>query len=374
MSDSLDDEFNKFLAEVERLTIEHGDSADTDADGPKVVANSDNYKASPLLSESSSAADKRKKIHRKNKESVMQNANINQRAWTEFTKLDVSRTESNTSNDDSRQKISFKIQTSKSKSKKKTNAVNKDIRKENDKVLDKSTCQNGVKQDGDRNTDGISSHTLQFLYPCWTLVIDTSALVNDNGYGVERLIDLANHISHNRFKYQKQQANKQYTLANTMVEEPIKIILPYSVWNELEYQSKSDNSDLAFSARTVIRMLRDALQQNHNQPTVSERIEVDRVVQSQSLLQHQNSAKKFVPYDLASKPTNDDHIIACALAEQESWAAESEGSLSGGVVMITSDNNMTCKALSNGLKVFSPTDFHEYYLERMESLRQRSRR
>jgi predicted ribonuclease YlaK len=121
-------------------------------------------------------------------------------------------------------------------------------------------------------------------------------------------------------------------------------------------------------------MLRDALQQNHNQPTVSERIEVDRVVQSQSLLQHQNSAKKFVPYDLASKPTNDDHIIACALAEQESWAAESEGSLSGGVVMITSDNNMTCKALSNGLKVFSPTDFHEYYLEHMESLRQRSRR
>ena len=56
--------------------------------------------------------------------------------------------------------------------------------------------------------------------------------------------------------------------------------------------------------------------------------------------------------------TNDDHIIACALVELEKWAGDN---IAGGVVMITSDNNMAYKAYSNGLEVYSPLDFNAYY-------------
>ena len=119
----------------------------------------------------------------------------------------------------------------------------------------------------------------------------------------------------------------------------------------------------------VIRLLKDELQHNNNQSSISEGIGPEPVVQSQSLSQSKDAAKKFVSRDLVTTPTNDDHIIACALVELEKWTGDN---IAGGVVMITSDNNMACKAYSNGLKVYSPFDFNAYYLERMDSLRQRA--
>lgn len=194
-------------------------------------------------------------------------------------------------------------------------------------------------------------------------------MVNDNGFEVQRLIDLASQIFLKHYSWQKKSANnRQYTSVNAIVEEPITLIIPYKVWSELEYQSKSDNADLAFSARTVMRMLRDALQPSSNE---NSHVGASRVVQSQSIVEFQNASKKFVLHDALPSPTNDDHIIACALSEHEKWRSAGR-IISGGVVMLTSDNNMTLKALSNGLKAYSPSDFRTYYTERIDSLRLRA--
>jgi hypothetical protein len=122
-----------------------------------------------------------------------------------------------------------------------------------------------------------------------------------------------------------------------------------------------------------MRMLRDELQQGNNQDNALGNIAPGRVVHSQTLVESQDAAKKYVTHEVTLNPTNDDHIVACALNEQEK-CIPGTNSVSGGVVMITSDNNMTCKALSNGLKVYSPAAFRAYYLERIDSLRQRCSR
>ena len=393
MSDSLDDEFNAFLQEVDALSIHHNNA--TGADGDYVNDNqlqpniqqvsSDSFNNEQNSEEPAivpcendaltvcTVTDKEeKKLIRKQKENIIKKAGVNQRAWAEFTKLDLSKTESSDSVDNSGgPKISFKIQSDKSKSKKKNRCASQP----SSGISDKPT-QRDKRTDTDTTTTTIesdSSYITLHLCPCWTLVIDTSAFINDNGFEAQKLIDLANHVSLTRFKHQRQHDNKrEYSSKNAIVEEPIQIIIPYKVWNELEYQSKSDDSDLAFSARTVIRMLKDELKQN-SVHTAADINGPDKVVKAQTLVQSQDASKRFVLHEFSSKPTNDDHILACALVEQEKWAPNSVASVtSGGVVLITSDNNMACKAHSNGLKVYSASEFCDYYVERMNSLRQRT--
>ena len=398
MSD-LEDQFNTFLAEVEALSIQHADPTAISQAANESPSNSNALTTNDICTQeqnqnhiaagstATARSEEDKKSRRKEKESVIKNATNNSRAWAEFTKLDLPKPVAGSTPDGDviRPKISFKIQSGKSKSKKK-NKSTRQAEKEMDSMI--SDFAAGIENTGTH--DKQSSHTggdvshkesstnsscfSQDSWPSWTLVIDTSSLVNDNGFEVQRLIDLASHVSNKHFNWQKQNANsRQYASVNAIMEEPITIVMPYKVWNELEYQSKSDNSDLAFSARTVMRMLRDELQQSYNY-TVKDNVGPSRVVRSQSILESQDAAKKYVSHDIISNPTNDDHIIACALLEQSKCAAEPGSSISGGVVMITSDNNMTCKALSNGLKVYSPSKFHAYYQERIESLRQRASR
>eukprot|EP00956_Cyclotella_meneghiniana_P012131 scaffold17221_cov26-Cyclotella_meneghiniana.AAC.1 len=349
MSNSIDDEFNAFLKEVDALSIQHGDSSVTDNDvhssnsntAAVISADVKDSSAAPIPAcestitpnDSISTNKQTKKVLRKEKELVIKNAGNNQRAWADFKKMDMSTRDSETINDiTSRPKISFKIQSGKSKTKKKSKVM-----------LSDELTNNGIdtNQNTQYNKSSSSHASWQSICPYWTLVIDTSALVNDHGREAQRIFDLANHVSLTRFKNQKQQG--RCPSANT-IDEPIRIIIPYKVWNELEYQSKSDNSDLAFSARSVMRMLKDELQQNNNQSSISEGIGPDVVIQSQSLSQSKDAAKKFVSHDLVTAPTNDDHIIACALVELEKWSGVN---IAGGVVMITSDNNMACKAYSN---------------------------
>lgn len=382
MSDPLDEEFNAFLQEVDALSIGH-DKA-TGADGGNGIKDKSQSKGSTIVScandtdlAKSAVTDREeKKLIRKQKETVIKNASANQRAWAKFTKLDLSKSESCSSVDDaSRPKISFKIQSGKSKSKKKNRCATQPSGGASDETTSQRDEKIELFTSAATIDDGSGYNSLQFLCPCWTLVIDTSSLVNDNGSEAQQLIDLANHVSLTRFKHQKQHAhNREYSSKNAIVEEPIQIIIPYKVWNELEYQSKSKDSDLAFSARTVIRMLKEELRQNNVHTAVNIN-GPEQIIKSQTLVQSQDASKRFVSCELSSKPTNDDHILACALVEQEKWVPNSVVSItSGGVVMITSDNNMACKAHSNGLKVYSVSEFNHYYMERIHSLRQRSLR
>lgn len=114
-------------------------------------------------------------------------------------------------------------------------------------------------------------------------------------------------------------------------------------------------------------MLRDELETSitNNKSSV--------VIRSQSLLESNEAASKFLPADDVQSRTNDDHILACALIEHEKHCKGSSGNrAAGGVVIITLDNNLTCKAYANELKVYSPSNFKEYYEKRMASLRERA--
>jgi hypothetical protein len=395
MSD-LEQEFNKFLVEVEALSIHHGETNAADLAtevgaaaeiivGAQVIGGccDDENRATAAVDVTAANAkpNGHKNLRRKEKEIVIKNAAHNQRAWSEFTKLDLKNDESNLTDDGSRPKISFKLQNGKSKLKKKGNR-SKLVEKKENGIRSVGTVKQSINakhESSNSVTDGNASSEEQYpkllsyqaLCPSWKLVIDTSSLVNDNGFEVQRLMDLASHIALKRYEWQRQNPSiRQYSASNAIEEEPIQIIIPYKVWSELEYQSKSDNSDLAYSARTVMRMLRDELQQGSNQGDDLSKIAPGRVIHSQTLVESQNAAKKFVMHEGTPNPTNDDQIVACALIEQEKCATEAN-SLAGGVVMITSDNNMACKALSNGLKVYTPAAFRAYYLERIDSLRQR---
>ena len=385
MSDPLDDEFNAFLAEVEALSMQGGVDEEHQSVSPTClenVQNSSNVTDEKKVSDGDATArnsvelkQNNKKVLRQQKESLIKNAESSRIAWTEFSKVDLTKTSADTD----RPKISFGIQKDKSKTKKKGSGASL-INKGGDAVGSNGLTKNyrnvgqGTLPTASNNLSCNGGTPNSLLCPSWTLVIDTSSLVNDSGLEAQKLFDLASNVSLARFDYQKSKAGREpgrnHASTNTIVDEPIHIVIPYKVFSELEYQSKSQNLTLAFSARTVIRMLREELQHSNNQVTALDAPE--KIVRSQTLLESQDTAKKFVSNDTISPPTNDDHIIACALVEHEKWMSNSEGSISGGTVMITSDNNMACKAYSNGLKVHSPSSFCSYYLERMNSLRQRA--
>jgi len=203
--------------------------------------------------------------------------------------------------------------------------------------------------------------------PRWTLIIDTCCLIHDNGMGIQNIIDLANHAANAHIRAQNQ---KNVALATPTVDEPIDIVIPFKVWSELEYQSKSAEPKNAYAARTVMRMLRDELESNGINANGSSKC---NALRSQSLLESRDAAAKFLSKDFQS--TNDDHILACALMENETFGSNQPTSseVAGGVVIVTLDNNLACKAYANGLKVYgSPSKFQEYYHKRMSSLRQRA--
>jgi predicted ribonuclease YlaK len=191
-------------------------------------------------------------------------------------------------------------------------------------------------------------------------------LIEDNGAGVKNLINLATNASDARIMARQNQ--RTAALMTTIVDEPIRIVIPAMVWSELDYQSKSKSSEptTAFAAREATRMLRDELE--------SEVISNRGVVRSQSLLEARQAGGNYLPKD--SKHTNDDHILVCAMTEYEAYKNDNEklpcSVDAGGVVMVTLDGNLACKAISNGLKVYSPAEFQEYYQKRMHSLRRRA--
>ena len=239
------------------------------------------------------------------------------------------------------------------------------------------------------NNPSIISHDC----PSWTLIIDTCSLLQQNGIqSINNIIRLAKTAISNN-------TNQTTNQLHTPLYEPISIVIPYVVWGELDYQSKLNkvnsskleegeaekNETNAHTARRAIRMLHDELKLSQQIDRVGyssvslNNVPSSRggVLHSQSLVESNEAADKY-PSRLY---TNDDYILACALKENEKYKQKSNntfgtiGSISsavaGGVVVITLDNNLSCKCLANDLKVDSPSSFVEYHEKRMESLKQR---
>ena len=69
---------------------------------------------------------------------------------------------------------------------------------------------------------------------------------------------------------------------------------------------------------------------------------------------------------------NDDHVLACALANAAKDASDDETStaptslVAGGTVLLTNSQNLSSKALSNNVRVFSIEDFVRHITDRSE--------
>jgi len=204
---------------------------------------------------------------------------------------------------------------------------------------------NGVKNGKHkvyRRQRGTTNHryqgTTNLLAPLhqWTLIIDTCCLINDNGAEANKLITHAG-------------------VERMAAEERIDMVIPYKVWAELEHQSKSGDGDIAFGARVVVRMLRGALEANIAEGNIQR-----HVLRSQTIVEAREAAAQFLPHDFP-RSTNDDHILACALLENERAHRKSATPRQVEVILITQDNNLACKAYSNGLQVQSFSEFREMY-------------
>ena len=396
-----DDLLQTFLADVERLSIHHdapsadermGNEGKQDAiDSDRSEAGDGAWHPNPIIvgveragkhpsssgaAASESASDRSKKEGMKGM--MIANANANRRAWSEFKKINHLSSGYGCGDGGEQGKetkvVSFRIASSAKNNKKKKQANKATGEKQQQKDQGRENQPDG-KHHGGSCSDGTTStsppvinadYNLGIGCPRWTLIIDTCCLIENNGAGVKNLINLATNANDARIMARQNQ--RTAALMTTIADEPIHIVIPAMVWSELDYQSKSKSSEATtmYAAREATRMLRDELE--------SEVISNRGVVRSQSLLEARQAGDNYLPKD--SKHTNDDHILVCAMTEYEAYKNDNEklpcSVDAGGVVMVTLDGNLACKAISNGLKVYSPAEFQEYYQKRMYSLRRRA--
>lgn len=325
-------EFQEFLAEIEQLSL--GGAVKTDNTDDNANDNASGVPRPPRMDEQPQPPQKNATKEKKNR---INNAAKSKKAWSDFRKVDLS-TDA-TRADEDKPKISFSITTNSNVNKKK-------------KKKAKSSRNYKPTEDAESRT---GSNDEVSVGGSWLLVLDTCCFLQNGLEDVKDLIETA-HRTVNADRLQL-----------IVADEPILITIPYVVWRELEYQSKSENVSNAFAARTAIRMLRDRLETG--KAAILSAVEPDTSpvlasIRAQTLQQSKDVAAKFVD----KEGSNDDHILACALAERESIFRNRKD----GTVLITEDNNLKCKALVNGLQVYTAAGFNEYYRKRMTSLRERA--
>lgn len=215
--------------------------------------------------------------------------------------------------------------------------------------------------------------------PLWTAVIDTCCLLEDGGECVRELIELA------------KAAQFRAHMDGASLDE-IRIVIPHVLWSELDGITKRpknrnlqshNNSDeleraeeLARKARGATRMLRDRMEMETVLYQTGRRAGADRMptmvhrrrIVAQTVKEMKDACEKYLPPN--AEHVNDDHILACALAstaknESEDVAPTAPNTASG-TVLLTSDQNLSCKAISNGIRVFSIEEFLRHISLRSE--------
>jgi len=331
-----DKELELFLSEIEKLSI--GGAVKTDADDDNGTSQSTNVPP-PQIGEQPQHPGPRQESATKEKRNRISNAARSKKAWADFQKVDLSTADDAARADEEKPKISFSITTNSKVNKKKKKA--KSSRKHNKPTEDKART-------GSNDEASVGGS--------WLLVLDTCCFLQNGLEDVKDLIETAHRTVNND------------SPKLIVADEPILITIPYVVWRELEYQTKSEDDGNAFAARAAIRMLRDRLE--NGKAAILSEVDLDASpvptsIRAQTLQQSKDVAAKFVD---AKRSSNDDHILACALAERESIFRNRKD----GTVLITEDNNLKCKALVNGLQVYTAAGFNDYYRKRMTSLRERA--
>jgi hypothetical protein len=226
--------------------------------------------------------------------------------------------------------------------------------------------------------------------PRWTAVLDTCCFLDDGGIdAIGRLLRLAESSQYHS-QYRNDNDNDSRHPAASLDE--IQLVIPYVVWSELDgiikrpdrrcnshaHDSTTREEELSRRARRATNMLRCQLDAEAAALRRDQLLHVTTgdcvVLHSQTMEDAKAAAKRHLPKDTRSV-VNDDCILACALAERSKLAfitaAEGlEGTIAfaaaGGVTLLTKDRNLSCKALANGLRVFSPEEFYTLVMRRSE--------
>lgn len=235
-------------------------------------------------------------------------------------------------------------------------------------------------QDATQNKTNAEDQIVEYQKPIWTAVIDTWSLVEDGGECVSKLIDLA------------KTAQLAVDADGASLDE-INIVIPHMLWSELDditerlenitealgVLSQSGSSELEWAtelsqkANKAKEMLREKMEaESMLSQTAREMGGVchPRIVE-QTGKEMKEASEKYRPSG-AEEMVNDDHVLACALANAAKDASDDETStaptslVAGGTVLLTNSQNLSSKALSNNVRVFSIEDFVRHITDRSE--------
>ncbi len=383
MNESNDDRdeaslLDEFFSEIEKLTIQDKDE-DRGEHDTDLKPSGENIKTGDQIR----AKEKEKQ---KQQRSMIDRADTTKDNWKKFVieeaaSSPVPPSQSSFITTPGRKPISFSLGCASSAKKKKNSKIMRRQTRENRPAAPPAAFTNETlshSQPMARSSDRFNPpfNADRILIPRWIAVLDTCAVL-ESYESVCDMIQLA------------KEAAKKSALPPMAILEDLTIVLPYTVWDELDYRSKEvDDEHQRYKARRAARMLTDELQnqpqqQTQNQQRVhgfSQQNEGSNTpyIQSQSRIESHRAVEEFVALSKTTKIDipNDDKILACALWQLDrhakSTAIDMLPATAGGVVLITSDKVLTGKARADGLAVYNSVEFVQYYKKRMASLRSRT--
>lgn len=202
----------------------------------------------------------------------------------------------------------------------------KDVKKAKQKKLRNAVFQNYNDEPTSNPTVATVQSALpqEFRIPSWCLVLDTCSLLDNGSYGAMKdLYNIATAVA---------SSSSQTTGGTIEGKEPIQIIVPYMVWNELDYRNKSSTltDDDRYQARRAVRLLNEfASPFSTTGAAVKERGDragFFQVFASQTRSEMEQSAKEL---NQEVKLTNDDYILLCAVQQQNQRRESATSSKSG---------------------------------------------
>ena len=249
--------------------------------------------------------------------------------------------------------------------------------------------------------------------PSWTLILDTCAILESYA----TILEIYKHA------HTMMDRIRKYGIRHNDPVEPIQIVIPRIVWNELDYRvkAKSLGENEQFKARRAVRMLNECALASTSTSTSSSNSNSNSSVptgtrtrqgnyhpneegilqifkcQSRSEMEQSKIPSNDRPQDEINTRTNtntrtnininstvewrnDDYILSCALQQKE-YAEEAIQmddtdtllAFEARVVLITLDQVLTGKASSDQMATMTPDRFWILHKERMRSLRERER-
>jgi hypothetical protein len=310
-SQSDNDKLEEFFNDVEKLTI-HSNDCNDDA-GDAIVCRQDKIQAKASTKE------------------MLSRAEAGRKSWTDFFDTVPPNSTNSLETHERRRLVSFSLKKKGKKPKSKK------------------------PSDKEQNMPPLPPLSLQ--RPRWIAVLDTCAAIES----YEAICDLI---------FEATKADPRETGV-----ECITVVIPYKLWDELDYRSKKAGGE-GYRERRVLRMLNNELE-NQGRSHLLKTSDAVRVIRTQSRAEMGKANQDFLTTHGAMDTNNDDSILSCALAEQGRLLAEPVGSnvpMSGDkVVLLTLDKVLSGKARADGVTPYTPVDFVEYYKQRAASLRQRTR-